>query len=319
MILDELFTSKGLRKDGRRADELQHRIIKVGKNFEDNADGSAYIQHGRTKVWVDVHGPVEMPAKEAFDSGVGADGVIKVAMVALCPSSLVAENDEYGDDKHLLMIRECLEAVTVMDVYSGFIINVQIHILEEDGNCLGTVVSAASLALADAGITMRDLIAAVTLRHVTTDYENPKGKGDIFLVDCTAAEEAAMKRNNGTVLFYGRCNAIKGVCMLHCEGGIFERAWAQMMKLANQSAVAIANEMNRCMELDYIKAPARPDPETGEYPLRLSALKHAGFRIEYFIPVLFALLFLVLTLMGVKKFRSCWKPEHALRETLMQI
>ena len=54
----ELLSDQGYRIDGRRANELRKIECKLGV-FE-QADGSAYIEQGNTKVLATVYGPHEV-------------------------------------------------------------------------------------------------------------------------------------------------------------------------------------------------------------------------------------------------------------------
>jgi exosome complex component RRP41 len=45
---EKLIDKKGVRSDGRKADELRPLKLQVG--VLSNADGSAYIEHGKNKI-----------------------------------------------------------------------------------------------------------------------------------------------------------------------------------------------------------------------------------------------------------------------------
>lgn len=53
--MENMEDQSGLRQDGRRALELRQIRIKLGVFGQ--ADGSAYIEHGNTKVLATVYGP----------------------------------------------------------------------------------------------------------------------------------------------------------------------------------------------------------------------------------------------------------------------
>ena len=46
---DKLIDKKGIRSDGRKADEL--RPVKLQVGVLSHADGSAYIEHEKTRFW----------------------------------------------------------------------------------------------------------------------------------------------------------------------------------------------------------------------------------------------------------------------------
>jgi exosome complex component RRP41 len=58
---EKLIDKKGLRLDGRKADEL--RPIKLEVGVIPNADGSAYVEHGKNKILAAVYGPREVHPK----------------------------------------------------------------------------------------------------------------------------------------------------------------------------------------------------------------------------------------------------------------
>ena len=58
---DKLIDKKGIRTDGRKADELRPLKLQVG--VLSNADGSAYIEHGKNKILAAAFGPREMHPK----------------------------------------------------------------------------------------------------------------------------------------------------------------------------------------------------------------------------------------------------------------
>ncbi len=58
---EKLIDKKGIRLDGRKADELRSLKLEVG--VLPNADGSAYVEHGKNKILVGVFGPREVHPK----------------------------------------------------------------------------------------------------------------------------------------------------------------------------------------------------------------------------------------------------------------
>ncbi len=54
----KLISDEGTRVDGRQFDELRPIRMEIG--VLNTADGSAYVEHGRNKIFVSVHGPREL-------------------------------------------------------------------------------------------------------------------------------------------------------------------------------------------------------------------------------------------------------------------
>ncbi len=63
---EKLIDKKGIRLDGRKADELRPLKLQVG--VLSNADGSAYIEHGKNKILAAAFGPREMHPKASVSS-----------------------------------------------------------------------------------------------------------------------------------------------------------------------------------------------------------------------------------------------------------
>ena len=57
----KLIDEKDVRHDGRKLNELRHIKIEVGALG--NADGSAYVEHGKNKILAAVYGPKEVHPK----------------------------------------------------------------------------------------------------------------------------------------------------------------------------------------------------------------------------------------------------------------
>src|SRR5260370_2406010 len=64
------------------------------------------------------------------------------------------------------VIRESLEPVVLTDLYPRTTIDVFIEVLQSDGGSRCAGITAASLALADAGIPMKELVAACAVSKI---------------------------------------------------------------------------------------------------------------------------------------------------------
>jgi exosome complex component RRP41 len=84
------------------------------------------------------------------------------------------------------VIREALEPSIFLEYYPRTSIDVFIEVLQADGGTRCASITAASLALADAGVPMRDLVAACAAGKVDgtialdlMDTEDKKGSADV--------------------------------------------------------------------------------------------------------------------------------------------
>jgi exosome complex component RRP41 len=150
----------GWRLDGRAFGEL--RPLKIEAGILENADGSAYLEWGNNKVLAAVYGPKEAMPKHIADP---ARAVIK-CRYAMAPFSGLDDHGRTGPNRRATEIskvaREAFENVILLNDYPGGEIDIYMEILQSDGGTRAAGITAASVALANAGIHMKDLIYAVS-------------------------------------------------------------------------------------------------------------------------------------------------------------
>src|SRR6266699_1543800 len=179
----ELIDSKGLRADGRKLDQL--RPIKLEVGILDKADGSAYIEQGKNKILVAVYGPREAHPKHIALP----DRAVIRCRYHMAPFSVDERKNPAPSRREMELskvIRESLESVVLTDLYPRTTIDVFIEVLQSDGGSRCAGITAASLALADAGIPMRELVAACAVGKIQgqlaldlSDAEDKYGEADL--------------------------------------------------------------------------------------------------------------------------------------------
>ena len=154
---EKLIDKRGIRLDGRKLDEL--RPVKMQVGVLPNADGSAYLEHGRNKILVGVYGP-----KEAHPRHIARqDRAVIQCRYHMAPFSVDERKSPAPSRRDVELskvIREALEPAVFLEYYPRTSIQVYIEILQADGGTRCAGITAAALALADAGIPMRDLVVA---------------------------------------------------------------------------------------------------------------------------------------------------------------
>lgn len=180
---DKLIDDKGTRIDGRRLDQL--RPIKLEVGLLDKADGSAYIEQGKNKILVAVYGPREAHPKHI---AMPERAVIR-CRYHMAPFSVDERKSPAPSRREMELskvIRESLETVVLTDLYPRTTIDVFCEVLQSDGGSRCAAITAASLALADAGIPMRELVAACAAGKIQgkmaldlSDAEDKYGEADI--------------------------------------------------------------------------------------------------------------------------------------------
>jgi len=180
---EKLIDKKGLRLDGRKPDEL--RAIKIEVGVLSNADGSAYIEQGKNKILAAVYGPKELHPKHLALP----DRMVLRCRYHMAPFSVQERKSPAPSRREIELskvIRESLEPSIFLEYYPRTGIDVFVEVLQADGSTRCASITAASLAIADAGIPMRDLVVACSAGKIDStivldlmDTEDKMGSADV--------------------------------------------------------------------------------------------------------------------------------------------
>jgi exosome complex component RRP41 len=171
------------RYDGRTAKEI--RPTKIESGVLPNADGSAYIEMGRNKIIVGVFGPREMhPRRFAKPNEATLRCRYHMSPFSVDPRRSPAPSRR--DTEIGMVMSWALQPAVFLEKYPRSVIDVYAEVLEADGGTRTACINAATVALVDAGIPMRDLVsscaAGVMDGQVVLDLgdeEDKEGEADI--------------------------------------------------------------------------------------------------------------------------------------------
>ncbi|MCE4621338.1 MAG: exosome complex exonuclease Rrp41, partial [Desulfurococcales archaeon] len=128
--LEKLISEDGRRHDGRLPDELRPIRMEVG--ILHNADGSALVEYGKTKVLAAVYGPREPPQKYM----VLPDRAALRVRYHMAPFSTEERKSPAPSRREVELskvIRESLEPVVLSEYYPRTVIDVFVEVLQADG------------------------------------------------------------------------------------------------------------------------------------------------------------------------------------------
>jgi len=175
------------RPDGRKEDELREIKAKVG--IIPNADGSAMYQSGDTIAIAAVYGPKKMHPQHKQDP---KKGVLRCTynMNSFSVSDRIRPGPSRRSTEISKIIEWALEPVLDLDKYPNTVIDVHINIIQADAGTRCAGINAASMALAHAGVPMKDLILSISagkldktivldLSKEEEDFEDGEGATDI--------------------------------------------------------------------------------------------------------------------------------------------
>ncbi|MDO8056867.1 MAG: exosome complex exonuclease Rrp41, partial [Candidatus Hermodarchaeota archaeon] len=196
-----LIDSKGLRTDGRKLDELRPIKLEVGNLSR--PDGSAYIEHGRNKILAAVWGPRELHPRHL---AISDRALLRVTyrMATFSVSDRKRPAPSRREHEISMVIRQALEPMLFTELYPRAAIDVFITVLEADGGSRCASTTVASLALADAGIPMRGLVAGVAAGKIDgkiavdmNDIEDKIGEADLPVVMSSERGEITLLQMDG--------------------------------------------------------------------------------------------------------------------------
>ncbi len=193
---NEKLIVKGKRLDGRNLDEL--RPISVKSGVVPEADGSAEFRIGETIAIAGVYGPGKMHPRRLQDSTKAYLNVIYTM-----DSFSTSERNRPGPSRRSreisMVMKNALSEAILLEKYPNAKIDVFVEVINANAGTRTAAVNAASVALADAGIEMKDLVASVAAGKINgkiaLDLFQPEdnfGEGDLPV--------AIMPRNNKITL-----------------------------------------------------------------------------------------------------------------------
>ncbi|NYZ79746.1 exosome complex exonuclease Rrp41 [Candidatus Micrarchaeota archaeon] len=193
----------GKRVDGRSFDEL--RPIKIEVGVLHRADGSCFLEWGDNKVIAGVYGPRECFPKHDQDP-------FKARLryrYNMAPFS-VNDRKRPGPDRRSTEIskvsREALEKVLLLEYFPRTSIDVFVEVLQAGAGTRCAALTAASVALADAGIPMKSLVVACAAGKVNdtivldlNQMEDNYGQADLPLGVVMTTGEIALMQMDGNL------------------------------------------------------------------------------------------------------------------------
>lgn len=218
--LTKLIDENGVRLDGRKVDELRPLKFEVG--VLNNADGSAYIELGKNKIVAAVYGPKEVHPRHQ----VLPDRSVLRCRYHMSPFSTDTRKNPAPSRREIeisKVIREALEPALVLEDYPRTAIHVYLEVLQSDGGSRCAAISAASLALADAGINMRDMVAGCAAGKAggwlildISDTEDKEGEADMPVAMMPNLEQVTLFQLDG-VLTSEEFNKTLGMAVQGCK------------------------------------------------------------------------------------------------------
>ncbi len=154
----------GKRLSGRSFTDL--RPLKITAGVLKQADGSAMIEWGKNRIIAAVYGPHEVFPKFLTNN----KKALVSARYVMAPFSSLEDHGRSGPNRRSIEIskvaKHVFENAILTSRFPKTIIDIHMDVVQSDGGTRIAAITAASVALADAGIPMKDLVAGVAVGKV---------------------------------------------------------------------------------------------------------------------------------------------------------
>lgn len=231
---DEKLIVKGKRLDGRAPEDL--RTVKMEVGVVDRADGSAQVSFGNTEAIVSVHGPRKLFPRFLQESDTG----ILRCRYNMAPFS-VEDRKSPGPSRRSIEIskvtRLALEPVTFLEDFPTTVVDVFIEIISADGSTRVTGINAASLALAAAGIPMRDLVSACSIGKID----------DKLVIDLNGLED----NNSEADIAFAMMPSKDKVTLLQMDGRLTKEELFKALDIAKENCKKIYEMQKSALKESY--------------------------------------------------------------------
>jgi exosome complex component RRP41 len=148
------------------------------------------------------------------------------------------------------VIREALEPAVISQLYPRTTIDVFAEILQSDGGTRCASITAASLALADAGIPMRDMVAACAVGKVD---------GEIVLDPCDIED-----KNGEADLPVAIMPNLGMITLLQMDGKLSKEEFERGLNMAIKACVEIHGRQREALKNKYLEIERSMEEYGGE-------------------------------------------------------
>ncbi len=238
------------RPDGRKMDEL--RPIKTEIGIIPNADGSALFAFGGedggkgTIAIAAVYGPKPLHPQHLQEPD---RGIIRCEYNML-PFS-VTERARPGPSrrsKEISMVTaNALSSVVDLERFPGTVIDVQIMILQANASTRCAGINAAAMALAHAGIVMKEMVSSVSIGKID----------DKIVVDITKEEEDHKEGEGATDIPFTMTSRAKDIVHLQLDGNIQTSRFMESVEASKKACEKILDYQIRALKGEKIDEGAK--------------------------------------------------------------
>ena len=194
--------------------------------------------HSTIQVLAAVFGPKEVEQRSQMDS---SKAIVRCEYAMASFSTGERRRRGKSDRRSTeisMLIRNTLEQTILLELMPRTQIDVYVQVLQADGGTRCACINAAFLALADAGIPMKDVVAACAAGYLDSTP----------LLDLNQLEDSG----GGPDVVVGIHPGLEKVVLLQSDNRLSIETFEQVVALASAGCAAVAAEMRKYL-IDHVK------------------------------------------------------------------
>jgi len=224
------------RSDGRTPDQM--RPIKAEVGVIPNADGSAVFQIGKTVAYAAVYGPREMYPRFMQNP---KEGVLRCSY-NMMPFSGHGERVRPGGSrrsKEISSVTEnALRPVLDLSDYPNAVVDVFVELTQADAGTRCAGITAAAMALADAGLKVKGLVASMSMGVLD---------GEI-ITDVNGQEDCVLGATDVPIALIPDMDKIS---LLQLDGEISRETLKKLLETGKKKCLEIYKEQQKALKKKY--------------------------------------------------------------------
>ena len=226
------------RADGRKFEDCRPMEAKVG--VIKRADGSAYFKFGNTWAYAAVYGPRTLYPRFMQNP---QKGILR-CHYNMMPFSSVGDRVRPGGSRRskeisMVTAKSLLPALDLSE-YPNSVVDVFIELPETEAGSRCAGINAAAMALADAGLKVKDIVAAVSVGRVD----------DKLVVDLDYTEESYPEGHVADIPI-AMIPATGKLTLLQMDGIIPKEDLVKVVELGKKACVEISKIQKDALRLKY--------------------------------------------------------------------
>ncbi len=224
------------RNDGRTPEQM--RPIKAEVGVIPNADGSAMFQAGDTIAYAAVYGPRELYPRFMQDPKKGRLRCVYNMMPFSGHGDRVRPGGSRRSKEISKVTENALNPILDLSAYPNAVVDVFIELTQTDGGTRCAGITAAAMALADAGFKMKDLVASMSMGMLNGE----------MIVDINGTEDCVLGATDVPIAYIPTMDKIS---LLQLDGEISREKLKKLLETGKQKCLEIYKVQQEALKKKY--------------------------------------------------------------------